>query len=265
MNIRLLCRNDLNELMRLKEAAGWNQTEEDWLRLLRLQPEGCIGVEEDGRIVASTTVICYGSDLAWIGMVLTLPDYRGRGHARRLMERALQFAGQRTVRLDASDMGLPLYASLGFREECLVERWSREAAPHRASERRLAFRPDYDMDREVFGAARTRLLQELALYEGGSIRDRAYALGRPGSNATYLGPCVSETPGLARELFSWFISHHSSERIYLDLFPSNGNAVRLAQEFGFKAERRLTRMVLPASRETPPDPRIYAIAGFEYG
>src|SRR5919112_5707112 len=99
--LRSLHAGDLPDLMTLKEAASWNQTEDDWLRCLRLEPDGCFGIEADGMVVASTTVIRYGSDLAWIGMVLTRPEFRGRGLARRLMERAIEYAGNRTIRLDA--------------------------------------------------------------------------------------------------------------------------------------------------------------------
>jgi hypothetical protein len=37
-SIHLLTERDIPGAMRLKEAAGWNQTEDDWLRLLKLEP-----------------------------------------------------------------------------------------------------------------------------------------------------------------------------------------------------------------------------------
>src|SRR5260221_13886840 len=123
MHLRRLLSADLPALMRLKDAAGWNQTEADWLNLLALEPEGCFGIGVKGEIVASATVICYGLELAWIGMVLTAPDFRGRGCARHLMNACIAYAGPRPIRLDASDMGHSLYTSLGFVDECPVERW----------------------------------------------------------------------------------------------------------------------------------------------
>ena len=38
--IRLLQLSDIPAAMRLKEAAGWNQTELDWTNLLATEPEG---------------------------------------------------------------------------------------------------------------------------------------------------------------------------------------------------------------------------------
>ena len=80
--MRLLTLADVAAGMRLKEAAGWNQTEADWRNVLTLAPESCFGIECDGELRATTTAICYGRELAWIGMVLTDPAYRGRGFAR---------------------------------------------------------------------------------------------------------------------------------------------------------------------------------------
>ncbi|MGB9604498.1 MAG: GNAT family N-acetyltransferase, partial [Bryobacteraceae bacterium] len=83
--IRRLRPEDIPLAMRLKEAAGWNQTEQDWLNLIELEPEGCFALETGGVLASTATVVCYGNELAWIGMVLTAPEYRGRGFARRLM------------------------------------------------------------------------------------------------------------------------------------------------------------------------------------
>jgi GNAT superfamily N-acetyltransferase len=108
MCIRLLTAADLPAAMALKESAGWNQTEADWRMLLEQEPEGCFAVESEGRVVASATAYCYGRDLAWIGMVLTLPECRGRGYARLLMQEALAWVERRGIpctKLDATDMG----------------------------------------------------------------------------------------------------------------------------------------------------------------
>src|SRR5215813_5812717 len=89
--IRLLFESDIPAAMKLKEAAGWNQTENDWLRLLMLEPKGCFGAVKDGRLVGSTTTTTYESDLAWIGMVLVEPESRRLGIATILMKTAMEY------------------------------------------------------------------------------------------------------------------------------------------------------------------------------
>src|SRR5919205_549146 len=91
VEIRPLVGADLPAAMRLKESAGWNQTEEDWLRLLRLEPRGCFAASSGGRLVGTATTTTYGRELAWVGMVLVDPEFRRRGIASLLMDAALSY------------------------------------------------------------------------------------------------------------------------------------------------------------------------------
>ena len=268
--IRVITAADIAAAMRLKETAGWNQTEDDWRNLLQLAPEGCFGIEVDAKLAASTTAVCFGQDLAWIGMVLTHPENRGRGLARRLMEHALQYLKGRAewIKLDATDMGRPLYEKLGFREECKIERWSR------AGNSRVGFslrgnsvplsRRIEKLDREAFGADRGRLLSILAQIEC-QATEQGYAMGRPGSKATYFGPCVAQSKEEAANLVDEFLKAHPAEAIYWDLLPHNEAAVRIARERGFEPLRKLVRMAIPGGAFAHDDSKVYAIAGFEYG
>src|SRR5437879_10706099 len=158
--------------MRLKEAAGWNQTAADWQRVLGLEPDGCFAIECDGQVRATTTAVCFGKELAWVGMVLTDTQYRGRGFARQLMEHALAHLREKRVawiKLDATDMGRPLYERLGFREEGTVERWIRPAGVVPQSTGAVGrFDLDTALDRQAFGADRSGLLRGLANVESAS-------------------------------------------------------------------------------------------------
>jgi GNAT superfamily N-acetyltransferase len=272
--IRLLRSADIPDVMRLNRAAGWNQTEADWARVLRLEPEGCFGIEEQGVVAATATVVCYGSDLAWIGMVLTDPAFRGRGFARGLMERLIAFAEARGVawlKLDATDMGYALYRKLGFEDESPVERWYRPAGD--LSLHADVFATDLasclSLDRTAFGADRSMLLADLAREQAAIAPGSAFAMGRPGANAAYFGPCVSLDAAGARNLLQWFLGSHPGENVYWDLLPQNGAALNMAQDFGFERRRQLVRMVRPGVKGPAPfvrnDSQVFAIAGFEYG
>src|SRR5580704_9811582 len=134
--LRRLVASDIPAAIGLSEEAGWNQTSEDWRMLIELAPQGCLAIEADGQLAATTTLLCYGRRLAWIGMVLTKKSYRGRGFARRLLTQALSVADQtaiETVKLDATDQGRPLYEKMGFRSEQAVERWTRPGRTGRAT------------------------------------------------------------------------------------------------------------------------------------
>ena len=260
----------MERALALTRAAGWNQTKDDWERLLALEPEGCLALEFDGKVRSTTTVVRYGRELAWIGMVLTDPEYRRRGFAELLMERALRFVDERgvaVVKLDATESGAHVYRKFGFNEECAIERWERLPGVVTAGEKLGCF-PDDGYDRTRFGADRAALLRRLALEESASLTGEGYAMGRPGYTAAYFGPCVARSPDAARRLLQWFLAGHSGASVFWDLFPENDAAVEIAKEFGFAPVRRLTRMTLARGARggsIPNHAEIFAIAGFELG
>src|SRR6185436_16013055 len=127
----------------------------------------------------------------------------GRGLARSLMEHALEYLrrrGVQCIKLDATDMGHALYERLGFRDECVIERWMRPPGVTRQPVGRPGiFEFDSVLDRQAFGADRAGLLRLLGGIESASIAGEGFAMGRAGSNAAYFGPCVARTAGSARD------------------------------------------------------------------
>ena len=70
-------------------------------------------VEADGAVIATLRVLDDGAELR-IGRVATAPSARSGGHGRRLMERALELAGDRDVVLDAQSYLQGWYERFGF-------------------------------------------------------------------------------------------------------------------------------------------------------
>ena len=286
-DIRTMMASDVTSAMELSVAANWNQTEVDWRRVMQLSPHGCRCIEDAGRVVATASLLPYGTRLAWIGMVLTRPEYRRRGLAKRLMEDAIASAergGIRTLKLDATDEGRPLYESLGFVVEQTVERWGSNgrvssvakevAAPGRiiALDSSQSSKISDDLlaqDEEAFGASRGTLLEVLSASGTCRIGAKGYSLSRPGRTARHLGPCVASSEEEGRPLIAAQLegARHTDDapgKWYWDLLPMNEAAVRCATEFGFTRRRTLWRMQRGESIRTN-DAMVYAIAGFELG
>jgi ribosomal protein S18 acetylase RimI-like enzyme len=266
--LRRLRAEDIPLAAQLSAQAGWNQTEEDWRTLLDLSPEGCLAIEVDGHLAATTTLLCYGRRLAWIGMVLTKAAYQRRGFARRLLAHALEIAdkmGIATIKLDATDQGQSLYESLGFRKEREIERWSRpgENAAQLPVGRTSVAEPWHELDAVVFGADRSQLLARLAQLTPPSSISKSYLFSRPGHASGYLGPCISENPGTARRMIEECVQNTRSGWSW-DLFPRNQDAVGLARDLGFSPRRHLVRMAR-GKELCERENAIYAIAGFELG
>jgi len=262
--VRPLSPVDLADAFELSQLAGWNQTEADWRRLLSLAPEGCFCIEQEARVVATATVVRYERDCAWIGMVLTHPDWRGRGFARTLVGHTLDFArslGIGSIKLDATVHGQALYESFGFTPEQDVERWER---PGTSAISPASQSYSLALDQAAYGYSRADLLEALSPGACRTTRTDAYVLSRPGLIRSYLGPCIAESPESARELLTPVVNAVSGSGWFWDVFAENREARALASALGFHQVRRLVRMSL-GSRLRERKEKIYALAGFEFG
>ncbi|MEW6664635.1 MAG: GNAT family N-acetyltransferase [Thermodesulfobacteriota bacterium] len=269
LTLRCLTPDDLSEADNLRAALGWNQTISDWQRMLSLAPDACFAAEQDGRIVGTCTTVSYGKTLAWIGMMMVHPDHRRQGIGSALLRHCVTYlrrCGVRCIKLDATPMGQPLYAGMGFLPEWTITRWEHRGSPLPIEQASACIQPLADrhwqaiqaLDTPIFGAQRDRLLQSLAaksqrplVYERG---DSVLALGMLRRKATvdYLGP-IAAFPGTGEPLVRCLLSGHNDQPIYWDIPDQNEPASRLARELGFTRVRSLTRMYLDTN-PVPGDP-----------
>ena len=276
VQIRLLFESDIPAAMKLKEAAGWNQTEADWRRLIKLEPNGCFAAIENDRLVGTTTTTTYKEDLAWIGMVLVDPQHRRRGVATRLVETALAYLDGKVavIKLDATAEGSPVYQKFGFKTESLVERW-RGSVKSRSIEREetaIDLNALLALDTRAFGADRSTLIKSLiddlriapvlVTDESGSLI--GYALARAGTKAVYIGPVVTGDTAHVENLLDRTLGQLSGSSVYIDFSNECGVSSSVLANRGFVKERDLIRMSL-GSRSVKTSPLVIAIAGPEIG
>jgi GNAT superfamily N-acetyltransferase len=259
--VRDLRATDLTDAVQLSQLAGWNQTTADWRRLLLLAPDACFCIEQDDKVVASTTLVTYNRNCAWLGMVLSHPDWRGRGFARRLVEHTLALARSRgvlCVKLDATAQGQHLYESFGFQTEQVIERWERPGMNSFAESPQSYCA---ELDQAAYGYSRAELLSSLGVASGAV---KSFALTRPGAVRPYLGPCVAENSRAARDSIAPIVETDAATGWYWDLLPQNHDAVQLACSLGFNPVRSLVRMSLGSTLRKQEE-KIFALAGLEFG
>jgi len=271
--LRVMTASDLAVGMRLKEAAGWNQTEADWRRALDLEPEGCFVAEQDGT-PAGTVTTCIFERVAWIAMMLVEPAHRGQGIGRALMQHALEFLDDRqiqTVRLDATPMGQPLYEKLGFRAEYTLNRHEGILPP---SEFVAQVGKAHDvesllrLDREITATDRRKLLLRLFSERPEAVRvvrdaGEGFLTARPGARALHLGPCIA-TGAAGSLLFRDACHRLAGQRVFVDIPEAHAAATNLARAWGLTVQRPLVRM----SRGQPVHERLdglWASSGPEKG
>jgi predicted N-acetyltransferase YhbS len=283
LTIRVMKEADLDATDTLRSLAGWNQTRQDWLRLLGLQPEGCFVAEQEGQVIGTVTTTCYGSRLAWIGMLLVHPEQRGRGVGRALMRHALDYVrteGVVCAGLDASPAGEPLYLSLGFRPVWALARWEASAPKrtpllpsnaHVQPVQEAHWEAIVDMEAHAFGVPRPRLLHTLAQEsqpvnvatdESGQVH--GFGMRRAGAGAHYLGPVIAQDPPCAVALIASLLQGLEGQPVCWSIPAPNRAAVGLAEAYGFTCQRGLTRMVLGPRPQQRPEMQ-FAITGFATG
>ena len=275
--IRSLFESDIPAAMRLKEAAGWNQTETDWRRLLSLEPNGCFAAVRDGRLVGTTTTTIHG-ELAWIGMVLVDPEHRRQGIAAQLMNVALDYLSGKvaTIKLDATALGQPVYEKFGFEVESQVERWTGTSSNSSDSEAQAAMDHDavrdlLNLDRLAFNADRLKLIERLiadsyvapVLIRAADGALSGYALARSGTRKTYVGPVIANDPQIIEKLLDRMLSQLPGRDVYIDINKECTPDTRVLSDRGFVKERDLIRMIKGPGKKTSP--LVVAIAGPEVG
>lgn len=283
LTIRQLTEQDVPFAMRMVETAGWNQIPPDWSRLLRTSPNGCFLAEWDGQPVGTGAAVRYGTDCAWIGMVLVDPQMRRRGIGGGLIAHCLahlKSLGVRTIKLDATDQGRPVYLKQGFVDEYGVVRYVGELNPADAPDANCTIEPLTDprqlaiaaMDRRAFGADRSGLLAVLteqqpdlalvAIRDGQAI---GYGLARPGRLHGYIGPVVAERTDVAQVLVAQLARRLDQPTVLVDTTTLNEPWCRWLEMSGLAVQRRLMRMYL-GTNDTPGDPRlVHTLSAFETG
>lgn len=271
--------SDLPLGLRLKQAAGWNQTEADWQLLLRLDSGAHLVAEYAGIPAGTLTAIDYGS-FRWIGMVLVDPAYRKKGIGTALLREAIRQAGaDLTLRLDATPAGRQLYTQLGFVAERALYRMERPPMPlplptafscqplQAGDIGRIAI-----YDAAVFGTKRQAVLENLwerepsfAGYTQLQGHITGYFLGRKGSEYLQIGPLVANDRAAARALLTHALTASADQPVVLDTFVQDGVWLSLLHELGFRQQRPLIRMYHGAPPPMGQPHRHFAIAGPELG
>lgn len=276
--IRLLTDSDRGELLSLSEESGWNQLWPDWERILRLCPEWVFGAEIRGQgLVATSTVLTYGDECGWVGMVLVRKSCRGGGLGKLIFEKALETAKERGIRnigLDAADLGRPIYLKYGFVDTCPISRWSGTLKSGHGMLSDYAGEADWpgiiELDYRHSGVDRSALLRRLAAEpdvrcwvcrDGGRVV--GYGILRPGREAWQLGPVVVDQDEAFSKILSTAAHFLNGRPVFMDIFHPGIEA--RVKALGLERARLLMRMYHGHVSDHLSGEGICCGAGFELG
>ena len=264
---------DLPGCLALSKAAHWNQNEADW-RLMLEFGHGW-GISIGGALAASTLVLPYGGDFAWVSMVLVLPEHRRKGFASRLLRTAIGDMATRglTPVLDATPAGRAVYAREGFSDRWgftrffVKERKAPSATEGQARPLREAdWKAILELDREAFGASREKVLRALHRrlpQAAWVVEGKGFIFGRDGREANQIGPLIAVDAGSARTLLSRALAAVHPP-LYVDA-ADHADLATFVSELGFALQRPFTRMVHGARAAPGRQELNFLVAGPELG
>lgn len=196
---------DVELLHALTISVRWPHRPKDW-DFLRRVGHGIVAVDGIGRVFGSAMWFPQGDDFATIGLVITTPRAQAQGGGRWLMGQVLEQCGARNLALNATHVAYPMYVSLGFTSEAIVNMRQGEAPqtlpPLPPLEGELSELPSdrlseiTELDARAFGSDRSRVLALLSASASISILSRGgevvgYSMRREFGRGFVIGPVVA--------------------------------------------------------------------------
>jgi GNAT superfamily N-acetyltransferase len=275
--IERLALDDVAGGLALSDAAGWNQSADDWSFFIAAGAG--FGVrDEAGTLIATAAALPYDAATGWISMVLVDAAHRHRGIASQLVDAcvaSLREAGRIPV-LDATPAGAAVYAKVGFVAGFAFERWEGDGAATIAatdSASGFAAAPSQGealiaLDRSACGIDRALLLRSFlgrpATRAWLAPRDDGFALRRAGRRAAQVGPIVAVDDAGALDLLAAALDG-SAGRIFIDVPVHRASIADALTRRGFARQRSFVRMALGDAGAAAARERVFALAGPEFG
>lgn len=213
--------------------------------------------------VAGSGMLCLlGSDHAALGLVIVSDPLQGRGLGRAMMQQLLADAGRRSVLLNATEAGRPLYEKLGFvvtdtlsQHQGTTAQVPAHALP--AGSHIRALRQDevpalLALDRQASGMDRSALLQALlkiakvaVLEQDGQVK--GVAMLREFGRGRVIGPVIAADVEDAKRLIGHWVNALPGSFLRIDV-PGRTGLKPWLQQIGLACVDDVVSMC----RGTPP-------------
>ena len=232
--LRAMRPGDLKACHQLSLALRWPHRLADW-QFVQALGQGIVidGGSAAAPLIAGSGLIWpYGSTHAALGLVIVMPTLQGQGLGGKLMEQLLQQAGTRSVLLNATVAGQPLYAKLGFHAigKLHQHQGSITQAPFVPLPAGLRIRPLgtndtprlQALDRRASGLDRSQVIAALSEVAEGVAIDGdgemlGFALVRRFGHGHAIGPVVAPTAEHAKALISHWLNTYAGSFTRIDV------------------------------------------------
>lgn len=270
ISLRTMQSIDVSKGQELSAGLQWPHRREDWAQMYRLS-EGAV-LEADGGSIVGTCFTALQGSYATIGLVIVDPAYQGRKLGQRLMKWAIDVAEGRSIVLNATKAGLPLYEKLGFRSFNRIHQYQGQsvAEPSELDSSRIRLATSGDFDRIVHLAdSSTAFSRQAVIAEFCAIARKVvvveenghvvgFGISRPFGRGYAIGPVVAHSQEQARQLVASLLTDLQESFVRIDVTDQSG-LEDIVQGAGLALVGQVPTMVL--GEEPPAAPaRQFAVA-----
>jgi ribosomal protein S18 acetylase RimI-like enzyme len=274
--LRPMQASDMESCQRLTQALKWPHRLEDW-QFVQALGDGFVIEQHDAEagtgVAGSGLVWHYGTTHAALGLVIVANSLQGMGLGRQLMQQLLVAAGPRSVLLNATVAGQPLYEKLGFVTTGKLHQHQGtllQTAP-------VALAADLNMrplrsddlpqllalDLRASGMDRSAAINALNEVSEGIVIESAdgiigFALTREFGRGRAIGPIVATSTEHAKAMISHWINTYSASFIRIDVPERSGLSPWLS-EIGLTRVDTVVSMCRGELPRTDPQFQLYSL------
>jgi len=258
MKFSVFTESDLSGLNEL-QPADWGDLVPRFQYFIQSAVCNPVKLSEDDRIIAIGTTMLH-NDSAWLACVIVHPDFRNKGIGNKITQYLVDKLDKqkyKTVYLDATDLGYPVYLKIGFEVEAEYSHLRRNTpfTSLPVSGKIVPYSTEYQnsiyqLDQEISGEDRSAILSDF-------ISDAYIFLDNSNIQGFYIpdwgdGPIIARNDIAGIELINFRIQHTN-----IAVLPSaNLSAIRKYEQQGFQFYKFSRRMVLGNRKVWYPE-RIY--------
>ncbi len=253
--VRPMRPGELELVLEWARQEGWNPGLDDSLPFHDADPSGFF-VGAVGEVpVGSISVVKYGDDLAFLGLYMVHPEFRGKGYGRAIWDAGIASANGRSIGLDGVVAQQENYRKAGFEEAYKTVRYGGVIGSLPSSS--LTATPVTDKldglvryDASVFSAQRPAFVtswctnrkhrRTAVVRKSGKIR--GYGTIRRCYDGYKIGPLFAADADSAAALLSTLGQEAKGARVFIDIPSDNRDAVALAVGMGLEPVFETARM-----------------------
>ena len=260
--VRLLGRQDADDLLALSQSLNWDFTKKYWLIILSTGfAYGAF--DKAGRLVGTASSISYMDTHCFVGAVIVAKELQGQGLGKRLITAPhVKFRGLNVpAKLIATPDGVPVYERLGYETVDWCYKLVRQTPPPKpvlSELEGLSCKPlshelmgqIYEFDKLHFGADRSHVLGALqeagysgvALLDTESLEVQGYAMMLTRPDQISIGPIVTQSLQQAMALCD-LLAYGQSKSIRVDSLSYHQEFRELLQGAGYVLDTKSPLMM----------------------